>query len=156
MKKLTVKALLETLTHCVELPVVAETGSLKEVVRAMVKGHRRRIVYVVDGDNRFKGAITLEELKNVIFHYYLNSSIRDVLVVTEHIDELFAAEKAGDFMNPDLIVCRENDTLHDVIVRMNEWDVLDIPVLDREGRVIADLDVLCLLELWLKKGDKAF
>jgi len=156
MKKLTVKALLETLTHCVELPVVSETSSLKEVVRAMVKGHRRRIVYVVDGDNRFKGAITLEELKHVIFHYYLNSSIRDVLVVTEHIDALFSAEKAGDVMNPDLIVCHENDTLHDVIVRMNEWDVLDIPVLDRSGRVIADLDVLCLLELWLKKGDEAF
>jgi len=156
MKKLTVKDLLESMSQCVEMPVVHEAGSLKEVVRAMVKGHRRRIVYVVDGDNRFKGAITLEELKNVIFHYYLNSSIRDVLVVTEHIDELFAAEKAGDFMNPDLIVCRENDTLHDIIVRMNEWDVLDIPVLDREGRVIADLDVLCLLELWLKKGDEAF
>ena len=156
MKKLTVKALLETLTHCVELPVVSETSSLTEVVRAMVKGHRRRIVYVVDNDNRFKGAITLEDLKDVIFHYYLNSSIRDALVVTEHIDALFAAEKAGDFMNPDLIVCRENDTLHDVIVRMNEWDILDIPVLNREGKVIADLDVLCLLELWLKKGDKAF
>jgi CBS domain-containing protein len=156
MEKLTVSDLLTSLTHCVELPIVSETGSLKEVVRAMVKGHRRRIVYVVDNDNRFKGAITLEELKNVIFHYYLNSSIRDVLVVTEHIDELFAAEKAGDFMNPDLIVCREHDTLHDVIVRMNEWDVLDIPVLDREERVIADLDALCLLELWLKKGDKAF
>lgn len=156
MKKLTVRDLLESLSHCIELPVVAETDSLKEVVRAMVKGHRRRIVYVVDGDNRFKGSITLEELKNVIFHYYLNSSIRDALVVTEHIDEMFAAEKAGDFMNPDLIVCRENDSLHDIIVRMNEWDVLDIPVLDREGKVIADLDVLCLLELWLKKGDEAF
>jgi CBS domain-containing protein len=156
MEKLTVSDLLASLTHSVDLPVVSETSSLKEVVRAMVKGHRRRIVYVVDGDNRFKGAITLEELKNVIFHYYLNSNIRDALVVTEHIDALFAAEKAGDVMNPDLIVCHENDTLHDIIVRMNEWDVLDIPVLDQAGRVIADLDVLCLLELWLKKGDEAF
>ena len=156
MKKLTVRNLLETLSHSVELPVISENSSLKDVVRAMVKGHRRRIVYVVDDDNKYKGAITLEELKNVIFHFYLNSSIRDALVVTEHIDELFAAEKAGDFMNPDLIVCRENDTLHDVIIRMNEWNVLDIPVLDQGGRVLADLDILCLLELWLKKGDEAF
>lgn len=56
----------------------------------------------------------------------------------------------------DLVVCYKDETLHDIIVRKHEWDVMDIPVLDREGRVIADLDVLCLLELWLKKGNKAF
>jgi CBS domain-containing protein len=156
MEKLTVSDMLASLTHCVELPVIAPDSSLKEVVSAMVKGHRRRIVYVVDDDGMFMGAITLADLKNVIFHYYLNSSVRDALVVTEHIEALFTSEKARDVMNPDLVICYKDDTLHDIIVRMNEWEVLDIPVLDREGRVIADLDVLCLLELWLKKGDEAF
>lgn len=156
MEKITVSDLLASLTHSVELPVIAPESSLKEVVVAMVKGHRRRIVYVVDGDGKFKGSITLADLRNVIFHYYLNSNVRDALVVTEHIEELFTSEKARDVMNPDLIVCYEDDTLHDIIMRMNEWDVMDIPVLDREGRVIADLDVLCLLKLWLSKGDKAF
>ncbi len=156
MEKLTVRDLLDTLSHCVELPIVATENPLKEVVQVMVKGHRRRIVYVVDAYNKFKGAITLEDLKNVIFHYYLDSRVRDVLVVTQHIEELFTSEKAFDIMNPDYIACFEDETLHDIIVRMNQWNVLDIPVLNREGRVIADLDILCLLELWLKKGDEVF
>ena len=156
MKKLTVSDLLASLTQCVELPVIGPESSLKEVVGAMIKGYRHRIVYVVDDNRKFLGAITLTDLKNVIFHYYLNSTVRDALVVTEHIEELFTSEKARDFMNPDQIVCHEDNSLHDIIMRMEEWNVMDIPVLDREGRVIADLDILCLLELWLMKGDKVF
>jgi CBS domain-containing protein len=156
MKKFTVSDLLASLTQCVELPIIAPESTLKEVVGAMVKGHRRRIVYVVDNNRKFMGAITLTDLKNVIFHYYLNSTVRDAVVVTEHIEELFTSEKARDVMNPDLVVCYEDDSLHDIIMRMEEWNVMDIPVLDREDRVIADLDILCLLELWLTKGDRAF
>jgi len=35
-------------------------------------------------------------------------------------------------------------------------NVTDMPVLDRQGRVVADLDILDLLELWLAKGQEAF
>jgi CBS domain-containing protein len=59
-------------------------------------------------------------------------------------------------MEVDLVVCHEHESLHDVIVKMNERNIKAIPVLDRKGRVIADLDILDLLELWLKKGNEAF
>ncbi|MBW2466830.1 MAG: CBS domain-containing protein [Deltaproteobacteria bacterium] len=156
MERLTVRDLIEAVSEWEKLPIVTTESSLQDVVRVMVKGHRRRIVYVVDDAGRYQGAITLEDLKNVIFHFYLNSSIRDALVVTEHIEVLFASEKAKEIMNSDSVVCHENDTLHEIIVRMNEWDIMDIPVLDRDDRVIADLDFLHLLAMWLKKGIEAF
>ena len=156
MERLTVRDLVESVAEWEKLPVVKPEDSLQKVVRVMIKGHRRRIVYVVDDGGIYQGAITIEDLKNYIFHYYLNASVRDALVVTEHIEELFASEKAGEAMDPGFAVCYEDESLHDVVVRLNERQETDIPVLDRDGRVIADLDFLHLLELWLKKGIEAF
>lgn len=153
MDRLTVREFLDSLPSIPELPVV-ETGSpLREVVRAMVKGHRRRIVYVVDSAGGLKGAIALDDLKDVIFRCYLDGRVSDALVVTEHIEKIFISDSAEDIMDANIIVCREKELLRDVIDRMIERDVKDIPVVDREGRVIADLDVLDLLELWLKEGE---
>lgn len=156
MEKLTVRDFLDSSSHTMELPAVRPESPLKEVVHAMVKGHRRRIVYVVDAKGTLKGAITLDDLKDVIFRYYMSAKIREALIVTEHITELFASEKAEDLMDADLAVCHEHEKLHDVIVRMNERNINDIPVLNPEGRVIADLDILDLLKLWLKEGNEAF
>lgn len=156
MKRLTVKDFLDSLPNRVELPVVKTESSLREVLRTMVKRHRGRIVYVADFDGKVKGLISLDNLKDVIFHHYLKSRVSDPLVITEHIMELFASEKAEDFMDTGLSFCHEHECLHDVVTRMIERNVKDMPVVDQEGRIIADLDILDLLELWLEKGEEAF
>jgi len=156
VQKLTVKDFIDSLSERMELPLVATTSSIKEVVRAMVQGYRRRLVYVVDSGGKLKGAISLDDLKDVICRYYLDGRIRDALVVTEHIAELFSSETAEDVMDANLIVCRDHERLQDVITRMIERDVKDMAVIDQEGRVIADLDILDLLQLWLKAGEEVF
>jgi CBS domain-containing protein len=156
VKNLTVRGFLDSLSRRVELPVVAAGSSLKEVVCAMVKGHRRRIVYVVDSEGKLKGAISLDDLKDVIFRFYLKGRVNNALVVSEHIAELFASEKAEDVMDTAPPVCGEHEKLETVLGIMIERNVKDMPVIDQNGRVIADLDILDLLELWLKKGEVAF
>ena len=156
MLPVTVRDFVDSLSHRPELPIVASGTSLKEVVCAMVKGRRRRIVYVVDSKDRLIGSITLNDLKDVVFRYYLNGRVPDVLVFTEHIERLFASERAEDLMARNLPVCHEFEGLRDVIARMIQQDVQDIPVLDKEGRVVADLDILDLLELWVKSGGEVF
>jgi CBS domain-containing protein len=156
MNRLSVSEFLEALSYQGELPIVARSASLAEVVRAMIKGHRRRIVYVVGSDGELQGAITLDNLKDVIFHHYLDGRVSGSLVVTEHIAELFAGEKAEDIMEAGVPVCREHDRLPDVLARMLELNLKDIPVIDPQGRVIADLDILAFLELWLDRGLDAF
>ncbi|MFP3869198.1 MAG: CBS domain-containing protein [Desulfobacteraceae bacterium] len=156
MERLTVKEFLSSLGHQAQLGVVTPGASLKEVVRAMIKGHRRRVVYVVDENRKLLGAISLDVLKDVIFRFYLSDRVSDLLVVSEHITELFASEKAEDVMDADISSCQEQENLHEVIGRMIDRDSRDMPVLDQQGRVVADLDILDLLELWLKKGEEAF
>ena len=156
MLSLTVRGFVDSLSPRPELPIVARGTSLKEVVRAMVKGHRRRIVYVVDSKGQLMGSITLNDLKDVVFRYYLNGRVPDVLVFTEHIERLFDSERAEDLMARNLPVCHEYEGLREVIARMIQQDVQDIPVLDKESRVVADLDILDLLELWVRRGGEVF
>jgi len=156
MSPLTVGEFLQALPHRVDLASVLRDTPLREVVRTMVAGHRRRIVYVVDADGTLQGAIFLDALKDTIFRYYLETQVGDALVVTDHLMEIFASETAEDLMESGLATCREDEDLQEVISRMVESNQKDLPVLDRTGRLIGDLDILCLMELWLLKGEARF
>jgi CBS domain-containing protein len=59
-------------------------------------------------------------------------------------------------MSLEVPSCLTEETLADAVGRMMATNVTDMPVLDQEGRVVADLDILDLLELWLKRGNQAF
>jgi CBS domain-containing protein len=156
MSSFTVRDFLYALPHRVDLATVARDTPLREVVRTMVADHRRRIVYVVEANGTLQGAIFLSSLKDTIFRYYLESQVGDTLVVTERLLEIFAAETAEDLMESGLVTCREDERLQEVISRMIEGNLKDLPVLDGDGRLIGDLDILCLLELWLLKEEKLF
>jgi CBS domain-containing protein len=156
MHRTTIREFLDSLVCKAELPLVAARACLTEVVRVMVKGHRRRIVYVVDTDGRLLGAITLNHLKDIIFRFFLDDRLGNAVVVSERIAELFTSEKAEQVMSLDLPSCLADETLAAAVSRMMESNVTHMPVLDHEGRVVADLDILDLLELWLDRGQKAF
>ena len=156
MLRITVKEFLDSLDVMPKVQVVAKDSGIKEVVLAMVKGHRRRIVYVADEKGRLLGDITLDNLKDVIFHNYLGDRVTDAVIMSEHIADCFVSETAFDLMEDDRPVCYENEQLMEVLSRMIASDVKDVPVVNSEGKVIADLDILDLLAFWLKKGEEAF
>ena len=156
MHRTTIREFLDSLACGAELPLVTVGACLEEVVRVMVRGHRRRIVYVVDADGKFKGAITLNNLKDIIFRFFLDGRVSNAVVVSERITKIFTSEKAAQVMTLDLPYCLTDETLAEAVSRMMEANVTDMPVLDQEGRLVADLDILDLLDLWLRKGQKAF
>lgn len=102
------------------------------------------------------GSLTLSDLKDIAFRYYLDGRVSDLMVITEHMEGLFTSERAVDLMDINFPVCHENERLGDVIARMIQKDVQDMPVLDKEGRVVANLDMLDLLDLWVKRGEELF
>lgn len=133
------------------MPVVTRHSTLEEVVRAMVHAHRCGVAYVVDKDCKPVGYISLDILKDAVFRWYLDGRVSDALVVTEHIVELFASDKAEDLLEADLVVCGEDESLHSVLSRMIENDVKDVAVIDARGVLVGNLDILDLLELWLRE-----
>lgn len=44
--------------------------------------------------------------KDIIFRYYLDARVKDSLVVTEHIEELFSSENAEDVMDDCPVSCQ--------------------------------------------------
>ncbi len=54
------------------------------------------------------------------------------------------------------IICHEYEQLQDAITRMIERNVMEMPVIEHKQRVIAELEIVDLLESWLKKGKRAF
>jgi len=156
MHRMTIKEFLESLAYGAELPLAPVGACLEEVVRVMIKGHRRRIVYVVDAEGKLKGAITLNHLKDIIFRFFLEERLGPHLVMSERISKIFTSEKAEQVMTPDPPSCLVDESLAAAVSKMMVSNVTDMPVLDRQGRVVADLDILDLLELWLAKGQEAF
>ena len=138
------------------MATVAPDANLKEVVKAMVKGRRRRVVYVVDSEMKLQGCITLKNLKDIVFSHFLSKKLEDALVLSEENMELFASDKAAQVMESDVPICHEDDKLHEVLEWMMEADLLDVAVLDKNDRLVADIDVLDLLEQWLLLGQKVF
>ncbi len=155
INEITVAEFLDSFPSVAKPPVVGSNASLEEVVRVMLKGCRRRIVYVVDDNGRLTGAITLTDLKDIIFRYHLRNKMGNSGVLTEHISEIFCCEMAMDCMNADIPSCRPHEGLSSVLDRMMEYDTTDIPVIDDHDKILASLDILDIMELWLRSGAKA-
>ena len=155
-QNITVRQCLDTMATKRSIATVAPDATLKEVVKAMVKGLRRRVVYVVDNEMKLQGHITLKNLKDIVFSHFLSKKLEDALVLSEENLELFASDTAAQLMESDVPVCHEDDQLHRVLEWMMEADLLDIAVLDKHDRLVADLDVLDLLEQWLLLGREVF
>ncbi len=154
--KITVKQCLKEISSKHPVATVTPDTSLHDVARAMVKGLRRRVVYVVDEEARLKGYITLNNLKDIVFSHFLSSKLEDALVLSEENMELFSSEKAAQVMENDVPSCHEQDLLHNVLEWMMEADLLDVAVLDQDDRLVGNLDVLDLLQQWLLYGCEVF
>ena len=152
MDSITVAQFLKKLPADRLSPVVESGSTLEDVVRAMVRGYGRRVVYITDTEGALVGGITLNYLKNLILRYSLGNSMGDSGVLTEKVAEVFWCEKAADCMETDIPVCRRHEPLSSAIDRMLEYDTTDIPVVDRNNRILASIDILDIMHLWLRGG----
>ncbi len=143
MKALTVKDLLPF--SKTEPTIVPAEASLREVVRKMVEDLKTREVYVLDQDGRFLGVITLRRLARWVFASELP---RDVSP-TELLD-LISSRTAGDLALRKPAYVREDDPLEKLLQVMFRYDINEIPVVDAEGRIVGNLNMLEILAAWLE------
>ena len=143
MRTLTVRDLLPF--SRTEPAVVAESASLREVARKMVEDLKTREVYVVDGEGRFLGVITLRRLARWAFARQVP---RD-LSPTELLD-LISSETAGDLALRKPAYVREDDPFETLLQVMFRYDINEIPVVSAEGRIVGNLNMLEILAAWLE------
>lgn len=122
------------------LPLIPEKATIKEVVDAMTSFEHSRLVYVVDDEGRLTGTISLGLLARHVFSSSHEPQIHPRLLI-----DMITAETAKDIMQKNTVVATEEEEVGSVLRRMLGANVKEIPVLDREKRVSADITIVDLL-----------
>lgn len=123
------------------LPVVGEEATVDEIINAFVVSHHSRLLYVVDSAGCLSGVISFGQMiRHVFYHYHgLQYDTRSM------VHKSFS-ETARDFMQRDPLVVTMADGLEMVLERMVRHNVKEVPVVDQQGRVVADLTMVDLLK----------
>jgi CBS domain-containing protein len=124
-----------------KLPVVSKRATVSEIIDAFAVSHHSRVLYVVDDEWRFIGVLSLGNMiRHVFFHYH------DPSIDSRSLVSMVVSETAGDFMQREPMFAIHSEDVEDVIQRMIDRNVKEIPILDDEKRVIADITIVDLLK----------
>jgi len=126
-----------------KLPVVPKQATVSEIIDAFAASDHSRVLYVVDDEWRFIGVLSLGNMiRHVFFHYH------DPSIDSRSLVSMVVSETAGDFMQREPMFTIHSEDVEDVIQRMIDRNVKEIPILDDEKRVIADLTIIDLLKYY--------
>ena len=130
-----------------KIPVVPQKASVSEIIDAFAASEHSRILYIVDDERRFIGVLSLGNMiKHVFFHYRDPSSIDSRSIIS-----MAVSETAGDFMQREPVFAIYSEDVEDVLQRMIDHNVKEIPIIDDEKRVVADLTVVDLLKYYKER-----
>jgi CBS domain-containing protein len=124
-----------------KVPVVPKRATVSEIIDAFAASDHSRILYVVDDEGSFRGVLSLGNMiRHVFFHYH------DPSIDSRSLVSMVVSETAGDFMQKEPMVTMLSDDVEAVLQRMIDHNVKEIPILDDEKRVVADLTIVDLLK----------
>lgn len=128
---------------------VYEDSSTDEISKVMIANPRVRTVYVVDRYLKLVGKVTL--------HTLIKQEFKDILPLSsiEYFNALDFIGKniAKDIMSKPVYVTDE-DTLKTAFVKMYKNNVYELPVVDRNRRLVGNIDMLELLTMLIEKKSK--
>ena len=141
MKNITVAEVYTTLTK--DPPLLNADAPLEEVIKILLKDPLSRSVYIVDSGNRLLGIIsTLLILKT---SHYLKGKRSVLKEDVFNAIRIAKAEKAEDIMHPPIYVYEDTKIL-EVLEMISRENIQELPVVDKDKRVIGDLNCLEILK----------
>lgn len=127
-----------------KLPLIQEKANIKEVIDTMIRFQHSRLIYVVDDDKKLTGTISLGQLSRHVF-----SASHEPQIHPRFLIHMITAETAKDIMQQNPVVTTEEEKVEVVLRRMIRTNAKEIPVLNHEKKVIADLTMVDLLQFLL-------
>ncbi len=131
--------------------LVRDEASIYETVEQLIDTRHARCAYVVDEQGQLLGMVTLKALVEHIFaHHYLGGkpaegSMFDI-IHTENALQLAATQP---------VYVTENEPLDQAIEKMLNSDLQEVPVVDEEGVVVGDINLLDLLSMWMESSSES-
>ena len=122
--------------------VVKEDDQLKDAVEALTKNLISRKVYVVDGEGKLKGVITIETLLKQV-GYRVGVRETGMISFFKFLSGIFK-ENVTEFMEKPVTVTNRDKVL-DALRLMVEHHLNDLPVIDDNDRIVGELNSLEIL-----------
>lgn len=120
--------------------VVSRDTSLADVLAKLAHNHDLRSVYIVDEAEHLVGVVNPHDLLQLIkVRLQMPRDRREVPI--RRVRRLVMAETIADLMlvGSEETAVSLQDTLADTLNKMSQYDLVSIPVVDSEGRVVNDL-----------------
>jgi len=115
-------------------PLVHQSSPLSEVIRLMSRIPHSRLLYVVDDQGRLLGSISLGAIMRHVLADFREPSVHSRSMIDAHVNET-----AEHLMRPGPVIARGSDTIDDVLRRLMQTNVKEVPVIDQQERVVANL-----------------
>ena len=127
------------------LPLIDQKANIEEIVAAMIHFEHSRFLYVVDNNEKLTGTISWELLARHVFSSRHEPQIHPRLIMS-----MITAETAKDIMQKNPVFTTENELVETLLKKIIQRKVQEIPVIDREKRVIANLTIVDVLRFLIK------
>jgi CBS domain-containing protein len=129
------------------LPLIDQKANIEEIVTAMIHFEHSRLLYVVDHNEKLIGKNYWGLQTRHVF-----STSHDPQIHPRFIMSMITAETAKDIMQKNPLFITENELVETLLKKIIQRRVQEIPVLDREKRVIANLTIVDLLRFLIKSS----
>ncbi len=144
MKNLKVKEVYHYLTKTA--PVLKSGSSIKEVISLLLRDPFSRSVYIIDDNEFLVGIISTLQLMKLthLLKGHKTMQKNDIYNAVK----ISKARVAGDIMHPPVYVY-ETDIVFDILDKMIHEDFQELPVVNKDKKVIGDLNCLEIIQgLW--------
>jgi len=131
--------------------VVSKDATLRDAVDAIIEDSKTRKVYVVDAEGKVVGTITLETLMRQ-GGYRLGVRTPGMTSFLRMLAEI-AKDKVTEVMAKPVKVY-DDELLTNVTRLMVEHHLNDLPVVDRDGKIVGELNGLDILRASRKFWEK--
>ncbi len=117
----------------------------EHLVKKNIQNPESHNLCVVNEEGILLGVINVKKIFRTIFSHHT-----DPETMVRHLISLTDSEVAGDIMVTEPVSAMETDTLGDVIRKMIENDLGELPVVDEGGRLLGTIHVHFIFQEWLE------
>lgn len=128
---------------------VEKDATADEIAKALIMHPRLKAIYVTDEHMRLEGVVTLERLVQEEFQDMMPLSPSDYFDALQFVGE----GTAGGLMEPTSSVT-DGDTVAEAFTTMYEESLMELPVVDDDGRLQGTIDMVELLAVLVEEKER--
>ena len=132
--------------------IVDKDAPIEDIIKSIVEKPLLRSIFVVDEKNKLMGVITQRDLISW-------AKLMTGVLPAKDVDDLSKAirvslsKTAGGLVHEETkeAAVKLNDSVNDALDKMLSLELIGIPVVDKRGKIVGDLQIFEILKVILEK-----